>query len=71
MTNHHDVIVTGAGITGASAAHFLKKKGVDKVLLVDRGGVASGGTARSAAIVRSFYTIPVMARLARESPDSA
>ena len=67
MARHYDVIVVGAGITGASTAHFLRKKGVDKVLLIERGGVASGGTGRSAAIVRSFYTIPVMARLAREA----
>ena len=67
MAGYYDVIVVGAGITGASTAHFLRKKGVDKVLLVERGGVASGGTGRSAAIVRSFYTIPVMARLAREA----
>ena len=67
MANHYDIIIVGAGITGACAAHFLKKKGVDKVLLVDRGGAASGGTGKSAAIVRSFYTIPVMARLAREA----
>ncbi len=67
MAKHHDVIIVGAGITGACAAHYLKKKGVEKVLLVDRGGAASGGTGQSAAIVRSFYTIPVMARLAREA----
>ena len=67
MADHYDIIIVGAGITGASAAHFLKKKGVDKVLLIERGGAASGGTGRSAAIVRSFYTIPVMARLAREA----
>jgi sarcosine oxidase subunit beta len=63
----YDIIVVGAGITGAAAAHFLKKKGVPKVLLIDRGDAASGGTGRSAAIVRSFYTIPVMARLACEA----
>ena len=67
MAENYDVVVVGAGITGSSAAHFLKKKGVDRVLLLDRGGVAAGGTGRSAAIVRSFYTIPVMARLAREA----
>ena len=67
MARHHDAIVIGAGITGASTAHFLKKKGLERVLLVDRGGTASGGTGKSAAIVRSFYTIPVMARLAREA----
>ena len=67
MAKHYDVIVVGAGITGASTAHFLKKKGVERVLLLDRGGLASGGTGKSAAIVRSFYTVPVMARLAREA----
>ena len=67
MATHYDAIVVGAGIIGASTAHFLKKKGLARVLLVDRGGIASGGTGRSAAIVRSFYTIPVMARLAREA----
>ena len=67
MARPYDAIVVGAGITGASAAHFLKKKGLARVLLVDRGEIASGGTGKSAAIVRSFYTIPVMARLAREA----
>ena len=60
-------MVVGAGITGASAAHWLKKKGAGRVLLVERGTPAAGGTGRSAAIVRTFYTIPVMARLAREA----
>lgn len=67
MSQNYDIIVVGAGITGAAAAHYLKKKGVAKVLLLDRGDVASGGTGKSAAIVRTFYTIPVMARLASEA----
>jgi len=67
MARRYDAIVVGAGIIGASAAHYLKKKGLARVLLLDRGGAASGGTGKSAAIVRSFYTIPVMARLAREA----
>ena len=67
MAGHYDAIVVGAGIIGASAAHFLRKKGLARVLLLDRGAIASGGTGKSAAIVRSFYTVPVMARLAREA----
>ena len=67
MSGPYDVVVVGAGITGASAAHWLKKKGAGRVLLVERGTPAAGGTGRSAAIVRTFYTIPVMARLAREA----
>ena len=69
MAENYDVIVVGAGIVGASTAHYLKKKGVGKVLLIDRGAVASGGTGKSAAIVRTFYTIPVMARLARHAVE--
>jgi sarcosine oxidase subunit beta len=66
MTNV-DVVVVGAGILGASTAYFLRKSGVNKVLLIERGDPASGGTGKSAAIVRSYYSVPVMARLAQEA----
>jgi sarcosine oxidase subunit beta len=66
MTTKYDVIVIGAGISGASLAYFLKKKGVGNVLVVDRGATpASANTGKSCAIVRTFYTLPLMARLAR------
>ena len=70
MSSEYDVIVVGAGITGSSAAYWLKKKGAGKVLLLEKGaGPACSNTGKSAAIVRSFYTIPVMARLAKEAVD--
>ena len=60
-----DVVVVGAGITGSSAAYYLKKKGAAKVLLIDKGaGPACSNTGRSAAIVRTYYTTPLMTRLA-------
>ena len=62
-----DVIVVGAGIIGASTAFYLKKQGVSNVLLLERNQIASGGTGKSAAIVRSYYSVPVMARLAKEA----
>lgn len=40
-----DVLVVGAGICGASAAHFLAQSGFD-VLVLDRAGVAEGTTGR-------------------------
>jgi glycine/D-amino acid oxidase-like deaminating enzyme len=40
-----DAIVVGAGICGASAAHFLAERGVD-VLVLDRAGIAQGTTGR-------------------------
>jgi len=47
----YDVIVVGAGIAGCSSAYFLKKKGLE-VLVVDRAGVAvAGGSAAAGAFV--------------------
>ncbi|MFZ1992893.1 MAG: FAD-dependent oxidoreductase [Solirubrobacteraceae bacterium] len=40
-----DVLVVGAGICGASAAHFLAQSGFD-VLVLDRAGVSEGTTGR-------------------------
>jgi len=48
---NYDVIVVGAGIAGCSSAYFLKKKGLE-VLVVDRAGIAvEGGSAAAGAFV--------------------
>ena len=66
MTEAYDAIVVGAGITGASAAYYLKKKGAAKVLLLEKGASpACSNTGLSAGIVRTFYTTPLMTRLAK------
>lgn len=63
----YDVIVIGAGITGASTAYHLKKRGMKRVLLVDREGPAAGGTGKSAAIIRQHYSNPLLVRLTKAS----
>jgi glycine/D-amino acid oxidase-like deaminating enzyme len=60
----YDVIIIGAGITGASTAYHVAMRGAGRVLLLDRAMPASGGTGRSAALVRQHYSTPLMARLA-------
>jgi glycine/D-amino acid oxidase-like deaminating enzyme len=67
MPQAYDTIIVGAGITGASTAYHLKTMVQDRVLLMDRSRPASGGTGRSAAIVRQHYSTPLMARLAKAS----
>ena len=62
----YDAIVVGAGISGAATAYHLKKAGA-KVLLLERGEPASGGTGKSAAIIRQSYSTPLLVRLARAS----
>ena len=63
----YDAIVVGAGITGASIAYHLKKRGVGRVLLVDRERAAAGGTGKSAAIMRQHYSNALLVRLAKSS----
>jgi sarcosine oxidase subunit beta len=62
----HDAIVVGAGISGAATAYHLAKAGA-KTLLLERGEPASGGTGKSAAIIRQSYSTPLLVRLARAS----
>lgn len=61
---NYDFIVVGAGISGAATAYHLKRAGGGRVLLLDRGAPASGGTGKSAAIIRQSYSTPLLVRLA-------
>lgn len=62
----YDAIVVGAGISGAATAYHLQKAGAN-TLLIERGAPASGGTGKSAAIIRQSYSTPLLVRLARAS----
>ncbi|MDP6707358.1 MAG: FAD-binding oxidoreductase [Alphaproteobacteria bacterium] len=66
MPETFDAIVVGAGITGASTAYHLKKRGLERVLLVEREAPAAGGTGKSAAIIRQHYSTPVLSALTRD-----
>ncbi len=62
----YDAIVIGAGISGAATAYHFRKAGA-KTLLIERGEPASGGTGKSAAIIRQSYSTPLLVRLAHAS----
>lgn len=66
MSKTADAIVIGAGSTGCSIAFHLARSGL-KVLLADRGAIASGPTGRSVAIVRQHYVHSSVSLLARIS----
>ena len=56
MTKHYDQIIIGAGITGASIAFELSKKGY-KTLVVDKLSAAGcGSTSSTCAIIRTHYS---------------
>lgn len=47
---HYDVIIVGAGINGCTSAYFLSQAGL-KVALVDKEGIASGGSGAAGAFI--------------------
>jgi sarcosine oxidase subunit beta len=61
-----DVLVIGAGVTGASAAYHLSALGAS-VTVLDRDVVAAGMSSRSSALVRMHYTFPPEVDLAVRS----
>ena len=64
-----DAVVIGAGINGASTAYNLVKRGAGTVVLVEKQLLASGGTGRSAAIVRQHYSTPELVKMVRRSVE--
>jgi len=63
----YDAIVIGAGVVGAATAYYLQRLGKQRVLILERGPVCSGGTAKSCAIIRSHYSIPSNTQLTLKS----
>lgn len=62
--DQYEVVVIGAGVAGASFAHFLSQRGVSDVLLVERERAAGyHATGRSAALALEFDAHPTVQRL--------
>ena len=64
-----DVVVIGGGVIGTSIAMHLARLGAGKVLLVEKGHLASGASGRSGAMVREHYLHPVLVKMAMEASD--
>ena len=62
-----DVVVIGGGVNGVSIAMHLAKLGAGKVVLVEKGHLASGATGRSGAMIREHYLNPTLVTMAREA----
>jgi glycine/D-amino acid oxidase-like deaminating enzyme len=64
-----EVVVVGGGVTGASTAYHLTRRGIRNVTVVDKGAIASGGTGKSSACVRQHYSTAETCRMIRYSLD--
>lgn len=63
MGKSADAVVIGAGINGASIAFNLLKQGLKKVVILEKYLIASGGTGKSAAIIRQHYSNEPLVRM--------
>ena len=64
MSGTADVVVVGAGGVGGRIAFHLARDGAGAVTVFDKGGICSGMTFRSGALVRLHYTNEHEARVA-------
>ncbi|MEU8800298.1 FAD-dependent oxidoreductase [Spirillospora sp. NPDC048819] len=64
MSPSPDVIIIGGGLEGLSTAWALARRGVHNVLVLERGTLCSGGTAKSSGVVRCHYGVPSLAAMA-------
>lgn len=64
-----DAVVVGGGIQGVSLAYHLARRGLRRVLLIERQRLAVGATGRSTALVQTHYSHPTHLRWARRFLD--
>lgn len=62
-----DIVIIGAGVVGTATAHALTARGINDITILDRDSVGSGGTGKSAGIVRCHYGVSSVAALALAS----
>ncbi len=64
MGSRADAVVIGGGVIGTSIAAHLTRRGISRVVLVERNALASGSTGRSVAICTPAYSSEINVRLA-------
>ena len=61
--------MVGGGTVGAWCAYFLRKSGLENVVLVEKGHLGQGASSRAAGVVRLQGGTPEAVRLGRWSRD--
>jgi sarcosine oxidase subunit beta len=62
-----EAVIVGGGINGASTAYQLAKRGVRRVVLLERRQLGAGATGKSGALVRTHYANVPEAELTQHS----
>jgi sarcosine oxidase, subunit beta len=62
-----DAVVVGGGTVGAWCAYFLRRAGLDRVVLLEKGQLGQGASSRAAGVVRLQGGTPEAVRLGQWS----
>ncbi|MDQ0286394.1 glycine/D-amino acid oxidase-like deaminating enzyme [Desulfofundulus luciae] len=67
MSRTADAVIIGGGLIGCSTAYHLAKRGMKRVVVVEKSTLGSGSSGKSSAILRCHYTHPELVRMALKS----
>jgi sarcosine oxidase subunit beta len=70
MNKTADVVIIGGGISGATIAYYLTKKGVQNVILIEKDYIAGGATGRCGAGIRQQWGTRMNCLVARYSCEA-
>src|ERR1700734_1529813 len=62
-----DAVVVGGGTVGAWCAYFLRRAGLENVVLIEKGALGQGASSRAAGVVRVQGGTPEAVRLGQWS----
>jgi len=67
MSDNADAVVVGGGTVGAWCAYFLRRAGLARVVLIEKGLLGQGASSRAAGVVRMQGGTPEAVRLGQWS----
>ena len=68
-STHHEVLIIGGGVAGASAAYHLSKLGKPDIALIERHQLTSGTTWHAAGLIMQLRSTHALTELARYNVD--
>lgn len=69
MRDTAEIVIVGAGALGCSTAYHLAEMGAKNVLVVDKGGICSGETAKAGGFIQSHWVSLDEVRLIHRSRE--
>jgi sarcosine oxidase subunit beta len=64
-----EIVIVGGGVVGLAIAYYLAKRGLNNVVVVERGYLAEGASGRNGGGVRQQWSTEINIRLMQESVE--